>query len=124
MGFKCEHCGNCCTGKGVVFMTEREIGKISVYLHLSPFTFREQFLSIFNNRPILKNKINGECIFHKNNRCSIHEAKPDQCKAWPFWSTLLKYPKNFQYAKGYCEGLKKMSLKELVKESQSKKIWS
>src|SRR3989338_7464904 len=33
----------------------------------------------------LQKKKDGSCIFFKENRCSIHPARPLACRAYPFW---------------------------------------
>ena len=32
----------------------------------------------------------GHCVFLQGARCSVHDAKPVQCRTWPFWPELLK----------------------------------
>jgi Fe-S-cluster containining protein len=37
----------------------------------------------------LKEKANYDCIFWKNG-CSVYEARPLQCRTFPFWPSMLE----------------------------------
>jgi Fe-S-cluster containining protein len=37
----------------------------------------------------LKEKANYDCIFWKNG-CSVYEARPLQCRTFPFWPSILR----------------------------------
>ena len=30
-------------------------------------------------------KNNGNCIFLKDNKCTVYKSRPIQCRTWPFW---------------------------------------
>jgi Fe-S-cluster containining protein len=30
----------------------------------------------------------GDCRFLKGRRCGVYEARPTQCRTWPFWKSL------------------------------------
>lgn len=34
---------------------------------------------------LLREHANGDCVFFREGRCSIHAVKPTQCRLYPFW---------------------------------------
>ena len=87
IGKKCNACGHCCkytTG----FMTDKDITKIADKLGMTETELKEKYLEEmqkFNtkmHRPktIRKGKPYGPCTFLKENKCSIHDVKPLQCR--------------------------------------------
>ncbi|MFN8576489.1 MAG: YkgJ family cysteine cluster protein [Candidatus Sericytochromatia bacterium] len=95
--FKCETCGNCCRFKSIN-ITHNDIQKIldnKPDLDISDFVSFKTLdkndkdcdnINYQNNRVsmVFKKKNNGECVFLKDNKCSIHTFKPLICKTWPF----------------------------------------
>ena len=52
-----------------------------------------------------------DCVFLRRDAngkslCSIYQARPTQCRTWPFWPENLKSEKAWQRAAGNCEGMK------------------
>lgn len=88
----CDTCeGRCCTGEsGYIYVTSNEIEKIAGLLKLDTKDFMREYLFKKMYKYSIKEKINGdsyECIFYdsKTNGCKIYEARPLQCKTFPFW---------------------------------------
>lgn len=46
--------------------------------------------SINSKIPALKTKVNGDCIFLKNKKCSIYNVRPNICRMYPYWAINLK----------------------------------
>jgi Fe-S-cluster containining protein len=38
----------------------------------------------------------GHCVFLVDERCSVHEVKPVQCRTFPFWEELLETPETYR----------------------------
>lgn len=88
----CAACGgNCCTGEsGNIFVSVTEIAAIAKLLEMEEGEFRRTFLRKEAYRYSLKEKVvNGshDCVFfdRKANGCSIYQARPLQCRTFPFW---------------------------------------
>jgi Fe-S-cluster containining protein len=68
-----------------------------------------KYLKKVNHRYSIREKKLGEgdyaCIFfdEKNNGCSIYEARPNQCKTFPFWE---QFKCNKTEAKQECPGVR------------------
>ena len=88
----CEECqGRCCTGEsGYIYVSKQEMKKISKLLELNLKDFMDQYLFKKDYKYSIKERINGdshECIFYdvSSNGCKIYDARPIQCKTFPFW---------------------------------------
>jgi len=88
----CSSCqGRCCTGEsGYIFVTKDEIQKISELLEIDIDIFVKEYLYKKGYKYSIKEQLfNGsyECIFYdrKSNGCGIYDARPTQCKTFPFW---------------------------------------
>lgn len=48
----------------------------------------------------------GYCLFFQQGKgCSVHEGKPDICRAWPFFRGNLVDSESFAMAKDFCPGI-------------------
>ncbi|MDQ7045627.1 MAG: YkgJ family cysteine cluster protein [Sulfurimonas sp.] len=88
----CESCqARCCTGEsGYIYVTKNEIESIAKFLKMDVNEFVPKYLFKKMYKYSIKEKKNGEsyeCIFYdsKTNGCGIYEARPTQCKTFPFW---------------------------------------
>ena len=88
----CQTCqGRCCTGEsGYIYVNKNEIEKISKLLNLEIKEFVKRYLFKkmykYSIKEIQYND-SFECIFYdrESNGCKIYDARPTQCKTFPFW---------------------------------------
>ena len=88
----CETCqGRCCTGdSGYIYVSKNEIENISALLNLDVKEFVQKYLFKkmykYSIKEIQYND-SFECIFYdrESNGCKIYDARPTQCKTFPFW---------------------------------------
>ncbi len=46
------------------------------------------------------------CIFYnKDEGCSIHPVKPERCRDWPYYESILRDPESWEEAKDACPGI-------------------
>ena len=96
--FSCTQCGNCCTGPpGVVWFDEAEGKAIAALLGIPEPQFYEQYARRVDGRWSLEENHTEhgfDCIFLKREGgragCSVYEARPAQCRTWPFWPEMLQ----------------------------------
>lgn len=88
----CALCGgNCCTGEsGNIFVSVTEISAIAKLLGMDEGEFRRTYLRKELYRYSIKEVKTGnsyDCVFFNRSRngCSIYEARPLQCRTFPFW---------------------------------------
>jgi len=105
----CESCaGKCCTGdSGYIYVAKVEIETIAKLLKLDTREFVQNYLFKKMYKYSIKEKQVGdsyECIFYnsKTNGCTIYEARPLQCRTFPFWDY---YKKRVDELKLECPGI-------------------
>ena len=125
--FTCTTCGNCCTGgPGYVWITDEEVARLAEYLTLSVEETMERYCRRLHGK-ISLNEVRGtggtyDCVFLKeikppraNRRgeaivqarrvCGIYEARPLQCRTWPFWPENLDTKQAWQVETRKCPGM-------------------
>ena len=97
--FDCTECGKCCQTVGRVSMSPTEVRAAAALLNMSQSDFVQQFAShtVEDSWIYLKEKRvenHTGCIFLDvdTNQCRIYEARPVQCRTYPFWPSVLASP--------------------------------
>lgn len=108
--FKCTECGQCCTGTtGYVWITEDEIDNMAKALNISGESFKRQYVRQRDNRyALIERKMqNGDfdCIFLKDKKCMVYQARPVQCRTFPWWQENIHSKESWQEAAASCEGI-------------------
>jgi Fe-S-cluster containining protein len=104
--FKCKACGGCCCGfPGHVWLSKKDIQKAAKLLKIPEEEFLKKYTRIVNGRRSLIEKSNYDCIFIQEKKCQIYEARPIQCKTFPFWPENLQSKKNWENAEKSCPGM-------------------
>jgi Fe-S-cluster containining protein len=128
--FSCQMCGKCCTGlnEGEVYLYEKDVLRLTKLLNIRGIKhlreFAEKYFKIVDDSFFWKEpgaqrgktyrykslgfKFTGEdehCHFLKNNICTVHEARPFQCRSFPFWQMMVSSKKNFDTYTKKCKGL-------------------
>lgn len=91
--FTCETgCTRCCGGApGDVFISRAELDAIAAHLNEPVADFeRKQVRHYPSGRMSLKERRNGECVLLTEEGCSVYEARPQQCRDFPFWPEVMK----------------------------------
>ena len=108
--FKCTECGKCCSGSpGYVWTNAEEIEAMAGVLKISVDLFRKKYTRQCDNRIALieKKTMNGEfdCIFLKDKKCTVYQARPQQCRTFPWWVHNLNSEESWKLAAEECEGI-------------------
>jgi Fe-S-cluster containining protein len=102
--FECTGCGACCKlGGGYVYPTLEDVGFAARHLDLSIAAFTEKWMELHDGRYVFKND-GDACIFYGDRGCTIYEARPTQCRTYPFWKSNLKSAHRWQIITEECEG--------------------
>ncbi|QEN06403.1 YkgJ family cysteine cluster protein [Thiospirochaeta perfilievii] len=93
LNFTCQRCSGCCRHEpGYVFLSEEDVKKMCKRLDLSRKKFIKKYCKVADligvKRLSLIEKPNNDCIFWDNG-CTVYEARPLQCKSFPFWAHNL-----------------------------------
>lgn len=106
--FKCTACGDCCTGApGFVWVNQEEICALAVAVGLPDADeFERMYVRKIGMRKSLREYPNGDCVFFDGQlrRCTVYEARPRQCRTWPFWNSNLRTPELWEETCRICPG--------------------
>ena len=106
LAFTCTQCGSCCTGApGFVWVDEAEIAQLAAFRGESLTEFGGRFLRQVGDRISLIEHRNGDCVFWDRRRgCTVYEARPVQCRTWPFWPDNIASPEDWEDVVRVCPG--------------------
>lgn len=104
--FQCQKCGQCCEGRGGIVLTDHDLARLAQFLGLSMAETLEKHTETIAGKCCIATGADGFCLFFRANLgCAVHEAKPDVCRAWPYFRGNLHDKASFELAKEYCPGM-------------------
>jgi Fe-S-cluster containining protein len=122
--FNCSQCGNCCTGApGFVWVKKSEIEALAALRDQDVAAFEKEYVRNVGIRKSLREFSNGDCVFFDNEsrRCLVYDARPRQCRTWPFWESNLKSPEAWAATCEVCPGSGKGKVYTLDQIESSRK---
>jgi Fe-S-cluster containining protein len=85
--FECQGSSKCCrfrAGYSHIYVTLCERRRLANLLGMQTATFTRAYC--IKSDDFYELKSTGDaCIFLEESRCSVYEARPGQCRSWPFW---------------------------------------
>lgn len=120
--FQCSQCGDCCTGApGYVWVNKAEIEALAVKLEMTVPTFEAKYVRQVGVRKSLVEYPNGDCVFFDGveRKCTVYEARPRQCRTWPFWDSNVRTPEAWAQTCEVCPGSGKgqvVTVDDIVKQ--------
>ncbi|MDR0555003.1 MAG: YkgJ family cysteine cluster protein [Treponema sp.] len=108
--FSCTRCSVCCRYEpGFVFLSLQDLQALAAALKMSHNGFMETYcrwipLGEGVQRLSLKENARFDCVFWKDG-CSVYEARPLQCRTFPFWSSNLLSEDAWKTAGRSCPGV-------------------
>lgn len=85
--FECTGCGECCKarhGYGFIYVTLEERRRLAKHLKLTTQAFTRRHCEKTDGFFHLREPSN-DCQFLDGERCRVYQARPQQCRTWPFW---------------------------------------
>ena len=107
--FSCQQCGQCCWDEGEyteVYLTRDDILEIAAYLDLFPALFCQKYVKKSDGFDVLVSR-RGACVMLREGRCRVYEARPRQCRTWPFWPENLRRHVWYGEVRKRCPGVGK-----------------
>jgi hypothetical protein len=133
LAFECTGCGNCCAGpdEGFIWISKPEINLLSEHLKLPlPKLYENYLKKVMTRTSIVEAIQTKDCVFLERGRsgrfCRIYPVRPNQCRTWPFWSSNLSSPGNWNAAALKCPGINRgrlYSFEEIESIRKQKKWW-
>jgi len=104
--FECTKCGKCCVASGkrvLLVVSDDEAAGMAMCLNMTP----EQFAETFLDQSRMKLCADGSCpmLDPETNLCRTYEARPEQCRTFPYWPSNLKNGGFTPAVRELCEGI-------------------
>jgi uncharacterized protein len=88
--FQCQPgCIRCCDTRGFVYLSEDDLSRAAAYTGMAPAEFEAKYVYRTKHLRRLRKPPDRQCPFLEATGCSIHPAKPTQCRLFPFWPELV-----------------------------------
>ena len=124
--FQCTECGDCCTGApGYVWVNKQEIAAIAELIGEHDIEgFERKSVRKIGIRKSLVELPNGDCVFFDNEsrKCKVYQARPRQCRTWPFWDSNVRTPEAWQQTCEFCPGSGSGKLYQLEAIEEQRKV--
>lgn len=106
--FTCQPgCTNCCDQSGFVYLNESDLRRAARFVKMSAKAFEEKYVYRTTHQIRFRKPPDKQCPFLENHGCSIHPAKPTQCRTFPFWPELVESRAEWNRTAHYCPGIGK-----------------
>lgn len=109
--FECQGSGKCCTSHGeygFVFLSKEDRQRFANHLKLSLSDFTKKYCAKTEGQyHLIERKDNTDCLFLKGKSCSVYEARPTQCRTWPFWPEVMSAKAWSKDVAAFCPGVGK-----------------
>jgi uncharacterized protein len=97
--FQCAQSGRCCHRRGdigYVYVNYRERRALAAHLDMSIEDFTREYTVAEDEGARVLRFDDDHCTFLDQKSCTVHQAKPIQCRTWPFWQETLASEESYQ----------------------------
>jgi hypothetical protein len=113
--FECTGCRYCCgVEPGFVFLTEQDLINLYEYTGLNSDEFQKKYCRKVPVGGIsyisLQETKDYDCIFLTEKGCGVYQSRPVQCRAYPFWASILEDRQAWERESASCPGIGKGKL--------------
>ncbi len=104
--FACRGDGKCCVSRGrygYVYLSFNDRRRLAGHFGMSLAAFTERH--VIKKDGVYQLRYTGrDCPFLSDGRCAVYEARPWQCRTWPFWPENMDSEVWEQEVLAYCPG--------------------
>jgi Fe-S-cluster containining protein len=83
---------------------EAEVAAMAAHLAMSRAEFADEFCRRVWWRTSLRERADGDCALLTPRGCAVYEARPGQCRMFPFWPDNVSSEEAWQRVKRRCPG--------------------
>lgn len=120
--FECQGSGKCCVSRGqygFVYLTKEDRKLMADSLNLSAGEFKKRYVKVTDGvSHLVQPEESDDCVFLKHNRCEVYEARPTQCRTWPFWPENMNSKAWQRDVVNFCPGASVKKTKRSLKSSR------
>ncbi|MDD7408246.1 MAG: YkgJ family cysteine cluster protein [Anaerovoracaceae bacterium] len=131
--FRCTQCGDCCRNKkleDMILLTTMDVYRLCNILEMDTTDMIGKYCDMIPGKEsmlpllIMKQRLDGSCIFLKKGKCTVHEGKPLLCTMYPLGRiSLLNEEKGVQEFHYFLKDFKKEGCKAAEDEEQTVTEW-
>jgi len=106
--FECRSdCSACCSDHGeytALYLTDGDARRLARHFALD----HDQFVSLYTEAEdgfLLLRMDQPDCPFLEEGRCRVYDARPIQCRTFPFWKENLRSRRNWVKLCEFCPGI-------------------
>ena len=107
--FECTQCGRCCTTRGdyaYVYLNRAETRDLARHLGVPLARFKRERTFVDEDGWRQLRFSDGRCTFlDEAGRCGVYEARPIQCRTFPFWPEFVDDGEWTAEVSELCEGI-------------------
>jgi len=123
--FECQGEGKCCVTRGrygYVYLSFNDRRRLAVHFGITTSEFTATYTVKEDGLYLLKYEA-ADCPFLSAHRCAVYDARPWQCRTWPFWPENMNETVWTREVAAYCPGIGKGKLfaSEEIEEILAKK---
>lgn len=107
--FSCQGTGQCCVsrnGYGYVYLSLQDRRRLAQHLGIPTRDFTRKHCAKTGGWFHLKDS-KAACPYLNGTRCGVYEARPTQCRTWPFWPENMKAKVWASEIAAFCPGVGK-----------------
>lgn len=105
--FECQGSGKCCVSRGeygFVYLTLEDRRRLAKHFRVATREFTRRYCVKEDGLWVLKD-FTRACTFLEGKRCGVYEARPTQCRTWPFWPEVMNAKAWDREVKAFCPGV-------------------
>lgn len=110
--FQCQGEGCCCMTRGkygYVYLSFSDRKRLAAHFNISTAAFTAAYTKKIDGLYELK-YTGKDCPFLEENKCLVYQARPWQCRTWPFWPENMAQAIWDKEVAPYCPGVGKGKL--------------
>lgn len=112
ISFACTACGRCCKSKSTrVFVNPSEIEELAACKTITLSDFVKSYTNTMTDESgkvlvsLKSHATKDQCVFLEGNTCSVYNARPTQCRTYPFWPQHMIGAAEWKSESKNCEGI-------------------
>ncbi len=90
-----------------MYLTEDDLKRAAKFTGMSAKAFESKYVYRTRHQMRLRKPPDKQCSFLQEHGCSIHPAKPTQCRTFPFWPEIVERRSAWNRTGRYCPGIGK-----------------
>ena len=110
--FECQRCLYCCSAEpGYVYLSKHDLERLARKFSLDEAEFISRYCRLVDFGTYflvsLQERPDYDCIFLTPSGCMVYDARPLQCRTYPFWKNVMESGESWKQEAESCPGIGK-----------------